>query len=265
MKNIEKISRFICLFISFSIYSQETIKPKLIDSLEVKAEKHIGKDNLKTDYFAEKNTLKKLDKTQEYQYQNLTFGKIEKVCIINPLQIVIFYEDFNKLILLDNQLNETQQIDGDKLEVPVKVEAFGLAGQNQVWLYDGFLQKISLYNFKSNTNKVISTPLKSKIKEYNNDYNFFYWIDETNTFYSISIFGKIKKLATIPNYDAIQIIDESKILILKNNELYYVNIDKASEQKIDLVNKSFSNFFYSNGILSIFTNNQIINYKIELP
>lgn len=265
MKNIKKITHCICFFLSLSIYSQEIIKTKLIDSLEVIADKYIGKDNLKTDYCANKNALKKRDKTQGYQYQNLTFGKIEKVCIINPLQIVVFYEDFNKLILLDNQLNETQQIDGDKLEVPIKIEAFGLAGQNQVWLYDGFLQKISLFNFKSNTHKVISTPLNSKIKDYYNDYNFFYWIDETNKFYSISIFGKIKELATILNYDAVQIIDESKILIQKNNELYYVNVDKALEQKIDLIHKSFTNFFYSNGILSIFTNNQIINYKIELP
>ena len=145
-------------------WSQENIKTKLIDTLEIEANTYIGKDNLKTDYYLSKNTLKKRNASKEYQYQNLSLGKIKNACITNPLQVVLFYENFNSLILLDNQLNEIQQIDGNKFETPIKIEAFGLASQNQVWLYDGFLQKISLYNFKSNINKIISTPLTNKLK-----------------------------------------------------------------------------------------------------
>jgi hypothetical protein len=262
MKNSIQI---ILLFVSFTIFSQSEIKLQFIDSLEFKADVYIGKDNLKTDYYLSKNTIKKRNATKGYQYQNLSFGKIKNACITNPLQVVLFYEDFNKLILLDNQLNETQQIDGNKFETPIKIEAFGLASQNQVWLYDDFLQKISLYNFKSNSNRVISTPLTSIIKDYSSDYNYFYWITDEQDFYSISIFGKISTIAKIPEYDNIQIIDNSKVIYSKNNELYYFNTNKPLGQKIDLNKKSFTYFFYTNGILSIFTDNQIINYKIDLP
>lgn len=262
MKNFIYI---ILLFNCLIVFSQENIKTKRIDTLEIKADIYIGKDNLKTDYYFSKNTLKKRSATKGYQYQNLSFGKIKNACITNPLQVVAFYEDFNTLILLDNQFNETQQIDGNKLEIPIKIEAFGLSSQNQVWLYDGFLQKISLYNFKTNSNKIISTTITERLKDYNSDYNFFYWIDESNTFYSISIFGKIKTITTIPEYDAVQIIDESKLILKKNNELYFFNVDKQSQQKIELVEKSIDNFFYTNNILSIFTLGQINNYKIELP
>lgn len=236
-----------------------------MDSLSLIVDDYIGKDNLKNDYFLFKNAVKKKNAHQEYQYQNLSLGNIEKVCITNPLQIIVFYEDFNSLVLLDNQLNETQQINGNKFETPIKIEAFGLASQNQVWLYDSFLQKISLYNFKMNIHKVISTPFTSKIKDYSSDYNYFYWIDETNSLYSISVFGNIKSLGKIPQYDLIQIIDASKIIYSKDDNLFYFNLNTLSEKKIDSIEKSFANFFYTNGILSIFTNNQIINYKIDLP
>ncbi|WP_338376812.1 hypothetical protein [uncultured Flavobacterium sp.] len=255
---------FVSLFSSIS-WTQEKIIIKKVDSTYTKSDIFIGKDNLKNDYFTFKNVIKKSNTTQEYEYQNLSFGKIEKICITNPLQIVVFYEDFNALILLDNQLNETQQINGNNFETPIKIEAFGLASQNQVWLYDGFLQKISLYNFKSNINKIISTPLTTMIKDYNSDFNYFYWISEELDFYSISIFGKINNMGKIPEYDTIQIIDNTKIIYSKHKELYYFNTNKALAQKIDLNQKSFDKFFFNNGILSIFTNNQIINYKIDLP
>ncbi|CAM3750694.1 hypothetical protein FLGE108171_13365 [Flavobacterium gelidilacus] len=265
MKKIKKVVFLIILFSCIPMWTQEVIKPILIDSLEVKTDNYIGKDNLKNDYFSFKNVIKKRNSSQEYEYQNLSLGKIKGICITNPLQVVVFYEDFNSLVLLDNQLNETQQINANRFETPIKIEAFGLASQNQVWLYDGFLQKISLYNFKTNTIKIISTPITEKIKDYHSDYNYFYWINESNTLYSISIFGKIKTLGNIPDYDTIQVIDETNYIIKLNNELLYFNSNKPLGQKIDLNKKSFTNFFYTNGILSIFTDNQIINYKIDLP
>lgn len=246
-------------------WSQVKINTQVIDSSGLVADIYIGKDNLKNNYFSFKNVIKKRNSTQEFDYQNLSLGKIEGICITNPLQVVVFYEDFNKLVLLDNQMNETQQIDGNKLATPIKIEAFGLASQNQVWLYDGFLQKINLYNFKSNINKIISTPIINKIKDYNSDYNYFYWITEEQDFYSISIYGKINTIGKVPEYDTIQIIDSSKIIYAMNQELYYFNTNKLLAQKIDLNQKSFDKFFFNNGILSIFTNNQIINYKIDLP
>lgn len=262
---MKTILLFFGYFFSVCTWSQGIIVSSTVDSLSITVDNYIGKDNLKNDYFLKSNVIKKVNAIEKFQYQNLSLGTIEKVCLTNPLQIVVFYRDFNTVVLLDNQLNETQQIDGNKLDIPIKIEGFGLAGQNQVWLYDGFLQKISLYNFNTNTNKIISTPITGKIKDYNSDYNFFYWIDESDSLNSISIFGKIKTIAKIPNYDSIQIIDQSKLIYSINQELFYFNTNELSITKIDINEKSFDNFFFNNGILSIFTRSHIINYKIDLP
>ena len=42
--------------------------------------------------------------------------KIKKVDLINPLKVTLFYEEFNTVVLLDNQMNEIQKIDFSKNE-----------------------------------------------------------------------------------------------------------------------------------------------------
>ncbi|HBK83629.1 MAG TPA: hypothetical protein DDZ41_08540 [Flavobacterium sp.] len=262
---MKKIFLFSFHWVAFTVFSQSEMIIISQDSSYIEATEYIGKDHLKNDYFINANVFKKKSSDKLFQYQNLKLGDIKNVCITSPLQLLLFYEDFNTVVLLDNQLNETQLIDGNLFETPVKIEAFGLSGQNNLWLYDGFLQKISLYNTKTRTNKIISTPLSSFIKAYHTDFNNFYWIDETNTLYSISIFGKITKKGTVPLFDAVQIINASALLIKRNGNLFYFDIKRQSETKIDLAGKSFADFFYTNKILSIFTQNQVINYKINIP
>ncbi|WP_338409342.1 hypothetical protein [uncultured Flavobacterium sp.] len=261
---MKKIILFIVLFLPFFSWAQADIECHIIDSLIIKADTYIGKDILEADYYISKNTLIKTNLSKSYYYQNISFGRIKTVCILNPLQIVIFYTDFNAIVLLDNQLNEIQIINGNLFDIPINISVFGLAAQNKLWLFDIFTQKFSLYDFKTNTNNTISTVINSVIKDYYSNYNYFYWIDNENHFYSISIFGAIQTLGTIPDYDFIQIIDASNVIFKKNNNLFLFHVKNQTLQKINLVEKSFTNHYYTNGILSIFTDTKIINYKIDL-
>ena len=99
MKKIKKVVFLIILFSCIHMWTQEVIKAILIDSLEVKTDNYIEKNNLKKNYFSFKNVIKKRNSSQEYEYQNLSLWKIKGICINNPLQIVVFYEDFNFSIL----------------------------------------------------------------------------------------------------------------------------------------------------------------------
>ena len=259
-----KIGWFILLFCIYG-HAQNDISLKFKDSVAMDFTSFLGSDNFETYYFKNNNALIKQNTSQKLQYKNVSLGTIESICLTNPLQLVVFYKDFNSLILLDNQLNETLKMDGNLLETPLKIEAFGLASQNKLWIYDDFLQKINLFDLKTNEIKVISTPLNSKIKNYSSDYNYFYWVDEKYNFYSISFFGTIKNLGVVPAYDKIQIMNANKILYSKDNTLFYFDIEKKENLKIEKVINSSDNFFCNNKNLSIFTNNQIINYLIELP
>ena len=73
-----------------------------------------------------------------------------------------------------------------------------------------------LFDYLKNTSKIIGNPIQENIKYTQSDFNNFYWIDEINNWYSIDIFGKVSLLANIPPFEKIQIIDNEKLLFLKD-------------------------------------------------
>ena len=198
-------------------------------------------------------------------YKNVVLGKITAVDIINPLQIVLFYEQFNTVILLDNQLNEIQKINFSRLEVPIMTSNVSFSGRNQLWIYNTINQKLGLFDTTKNTINEFAIPVQGTIKHSQSDFNNFYWIDDFNNCYSCTIFGKTTLLCNVPAYDHIQIIDKERLLFSVNNKLYILNYIKKSIFEIEIVENSFDNFYYKDQILAIFTDQEIKNFKITLP
>lgn len=254
---------FFFLIVNLFVFSQERVDGAFIDSIKTE-NRTIYEINKEATYYTSNNVFYKKTKLEEFDYTNLSLGNLHSVDLYNPLQIVLFYKDFNSIILLDNQLNETHQIDGNKQESILNFENVGLAGRNQIWFYDFMTQKIGLYDFNSNTYKFVSTPLKNKIIYYKTDYNYFYWVDEQNILYTCSIFGKIKTLAKLPKFDSIQIISEDSYMYLKDNTLYFFNIRTNTLKQIVISEKKIDTFYYKNGILSIFTEKKVINYFLTI-
>ncbi|WP_130736610.1 hypothetical protein [Flavobacterium sp. J27] len=254
------------LFLSFHFVfqAQEQIKTTLLDSLEIDNISFFEKQK-ETSYYSKNNVFYKIANGKTQNYNNFSLGNINHIDLYNPLQVVLFYKDFNTIVLLDSQLNETHKIEGNNLESLLNFDCIGLAIQNQIWFYDFTNQKIGLYNFNANTFQFKSTPLTQKIKDYTTDYNYFYWIDENNISAVISVYGNIKTLGKIPQYDAVQIVSNENYLIRRANLLYLFKLGENKMYEIHISEKSFNKFYYKNGFLSIFTPNKVINYKILLP
>lgn len=260
----KQLTFFIYLMSIYFFGQNQTILATKIDSVGVYADQIIGVDNLLDHYYILDNVLFKKNKTVTFQYQNISLGKIATVDILNPLKIVVFYENFNTAVLLDNQLNEIQQIDFSKSQNPILPSTIGTSGQNKLWAYDQLSQQLGLFDPAKKIFNTLGIPFLQKgISQ--SDFNFFYWIDANNDWYSCSIFGEIKKITTLLSFDAIQIIDDEKILFSKDKKLYFVDKKTSKTYKIEIVEKSFLNFYLNGQILSIFTDTDIINYKITLP
>jgi hypothetical protein len=250
---------------SLSVISQEEILATKIEALNTNCDKCLGFDNQKNTYSIKNNVLNKKSDTESYQYNNLSLGIIFKVDFQNPLEIVVFYKNFNTVVLLDNQLNEIRRIDYNLFSYPINIEATSLSSQNQIWIYDSISSKIGLHNVNTGSIKWISTMLENTIVYYESDYTHFYWIDNQYIMYRISIYGTIEKLGIIPNFDFIQLTKDNTCIYKTNNQLYYYNLKSNISNKIAIDEKIISNFFFRDGILSIFTQNEITNYKIILP
>ena len=244
---------------------QELISITKQNSIKTECDIFLGLDNQLNNYSIKNNILTKNSESITYQYNNLGLGKITRVDFQNPLQIVVFYKNFNTVVLLDNQLNEIKKIDFNLKLTPVSLEAVALSSQNQIWIYDSISSKIGLYNINTDTFKWISTMLENPISYYESDYTHFYWTDINLNLYRISIYGTIEKLGIQPKSDAFQLTKNNNSIYQLDNQLFYYNIASKSSSKIAIDEKIISKFFFRDGILSIFTQNEITNYKIILP
>ena len=257
----------------FAFSQNQKVTVFKIETLQLNADVFFGYDSFGYYYFSKNNVLFKQKGKVQFQYQNLNLGKITSIDILNPLKIVIFYEDFNSCILIDNQFNEIQKIEFSNYKEPINANFIGMASNNSLWVYNTNNQQIGLFNFLTNSYKSLGQPLKNAPIVCQNDFNIFQWIDEKGIWNSCDIYGKISQFGSIQDKTNVQFLDDSKYIYhLKSGDkllkegLYYQDIkSNTMPYKIEIVEKTFENFYYKDQILSIFTNQQITNYKIQLP
>ena len=256
------------LFIaSFSVvFSQnQKLTPLKIDSIRFDGDAFLGYDSFGFYYTIKNNVFSKINTLDTLEYKNISLGKITKVDLQNPLKIVLFYENFNTVIVLDNQLNETQKINFSENTIPILATAIGIASQNQLWVYNTMNQQLGLYDYLSNNYKTISVPFIESIKSYSSDFNVFHWVDSKNNWYVCDIFGKIISKGIIPDFDSIVIINENQFIYSKDAVLILYDLEKVKKTEIEISEKTFKKFYYKDQILSIFTSAGITNYKITIP
>jgi hypothetical protein len=153
------------LISSLCCYAQDsTLIPEPVSSMQI-----IGIDNMENIYAisSNHNELHKFDVSSEesYAYSNTKFGKIHSVDISNPLQIMVYYKDFNISLLLDRFLSEIGN--------PTHLENLGHYNGNLVcqsvrggfWVYDPILFRVFYYD-KAEINKH-KTPIISSLIQVN--------------------------------------------------------------------------------------------------
>lgn len=256
---------WLCCLISFTAFAQTTLKIEKLDSLTWDIDRYLGFDSQLNQYAIKDNVVFKRTKNEILAYKNVELGKIERVAFQNPLQLIVFYKEFNTLVLLDNQLNETKRIDFNLNPTLIQLEAMGLSAQNQLWVFDGNSNRLGLYATTSNQAKWITVPFSNPLLDYASDYTYFYWVDSQKRAYASSIYGMLSLLGCVPKYESIQLIDATTALYFMEQQLYLYEIAKGSSTKIEITENFVGNFFFKDGILAIFTQNKITNYKLILP
>jgi hypothetical protein len=259
----------ILLFFVFKLLTvvaqEEKIVAKQIDILQTDVDIFVGFDGMGNHYYTKNNVFYKKNDRKLWQYKNTSLGKIKEVDFQNQLKILLFYENFNTIVLLDNQLNETKKINFSDNTTPIVVSATGIASQNRLWIYNSLTQEIGVFNFLKNTFESITPPFRGNLKHYESDFNTFQWIDDKLNWYSCDVFGKITTNGKVADYDQIQIISNKKVVFSKNGKLFLQDLSKNKTYSIKNIDKSFHNFYYKDQILSIFTDQEITNYKITIP
>ena len=236
-----------------------------LESFELHADAVPGYDALGAFYYITNNILTKQTDKQNWQYKNPVLGKLTKVDLQSPLKIVLFFQDFNTVVLLDSQLNETQRINFSDDKDPVFPLGIGLASGNRLWIYNSVSQKIGLYDYAKREFRNLTTPFPNNVVYYESDFNYFRWIDDHANAFRCDVYGKIDILGTVPQNGQVQWATDTLLFYKKDNGLYQFDFNGNKSTFIETGEKSFKNFTYKDQILSIFTDHGITNYKIILP
>jgi len=128
----------LCILVFFSplsVQSQSTFE--FIKTIPTSA-KTIYLDQLQQLYLVKAdNTLLKFDAKgeQQFEYSNSLLGDITLVDVTDPLNIAIYYADYQSIVLLDRNLTELQVISLFELEFG-QVSAIGISNNQSIWLYD---------------------------------------------------------------------------------------------------------------------------------
>lgn len=258
---------FLLFMFSFSLVLGQIpkIEAVKINTIAVTADTFLGFDSFGFYYWIKNNVLIKTNSDATFEYKNVSLGKITAVDLQNPLKVVVFFENFNTIVIIDNQFNESQKINFSENSVPIVVSAMGIAAQNQFWIYNSLNQQIGLFDYLKKDYKTISTSFPESIKLYQSDFNAFYWIDKNNNWYACDLFGTITFKQKISDFDSIQILNQTQLLYTKEGHLYFEDIQKKQKTTIEIPEKSFKKCYYKDQILAIFTSEGITNYKIILP
>jgi hypothetical protein len=197
-------------------------------------------------YIYSNNTLQKfnIQGNIESKYSCLSYGNLSSIDVSDPFRIVLFYKDFNTIIILDNKLNQIGEVyQLDKLGFSA-VDAVCKSKQSGIWILDSYAQKLMLYSLNPK-----GFVREIDIARYTKPVNYITNIFENGE--EILLIGKGKSVLVFNQLGGkLGIIDASpeNTLQVKGNKLYYVTqnhlirFDFSTEQLDTISIEGFKNF-----------------------
>ena len=168
-------------FIFFLLYFQNSIGQSvaLKTSTPLIADRFIGIDNYKNTYFLKDRVLHKQGEDGgNFIYNALQLGRISSVDIINPLKVVVFFQDTNTVVFLDNKLSEIERISFNNLSQFLNVSTATTSGSNSLWIFNVDTQQLEIYNYKLKLQTVVSQPFPGKLLSQASNFNYCFTLTE---------------------------------------------------------------------------------------
>jgi len=222
------LPRLISLLSIFILLCTDTLcsqgKCVLYQSIEIEG-RLISGDQLGNIYVVVENNIYKYDRNGSLinQYSNNRYGRITSLDATDPYKIVVFYEDFRTVIILDNQLSENGSpidLQFSDFAQPVMICR---AYNTGIWLFDQLMYgifRVTLSLRTLNRSGNLTQTLGYKIepnfmKEYNNT---LYLNNPSTGILVFDQYGTYVKNISILELEAFQ-VTEKGIFFLENNKI----------------------------------------------
>ena len=255
--------RLICLFtflIFQSLLSQEL---KEIASFPLVASSFLGIDGYGSTYAIQNSVLHKTGPTQDFEFTDFSLGPISTVDFINPLKVVVFYENTNTVVFLDNKLSEIERLVLTNIPELANISAATNAGNAKLWLFNTDTQQLELFNFKTTTSTSISQPFPGSFVAMVSNFNYCYILTE-NSLRSFNQYGSL--LAEIPSeeFESIFLSDDTCVALNKNG-LHFLNEGAFNPLKLPPSENPIKDLYLSKEFLYIYDGKLVHTFSLTQP
>ena len=220
----------------FSLFCRGQISCQLMETTAVQTDYYVGVDFLKSHYHRTASVLHKESGQKTYTYTNLRFGEIHSVDISNPLKIVVFYRNFNTVVLLDNRLNELETISFE-----ATVSFVRKSSGHHLWRYNADAQQLENYDTKTHRISSSSPPLPhTRVRDMKSDLNFVFLLSDQGI-YTYDYLGNLSDVHHDPSATQLAIegtyryvLSKEKLFRVSNTRLKKSSFRKKFPSKVFL-------------------------------
>ncbi len=247
-------------------FTDTVVESKFVKSITLKANQFVGFDNFNTIYYIKNNTLYKKTNKKLFTYTNTQLGEITLVDIKNPLKILLFYKNFNTVILLDNNLNElTTPINFNTTSFSKNAFLVNGSSNNNLWIYSLDDDTLQLYNYKTQKIQITTQALSFyqsdfQVKKIVSTYKNCWLIGKKNILH-FDEYGTFIENIELPSFTDVVFLKD-KLIYLENNNLYSYNYETSIP--IHIQDKiSIQSFYVNKNDMYIFDGTTIFVLKIK--
>ena len=140
------------------------------------------------------------------------YGKVSSIDVSNPLRVLLYYEDFATIVMLDRLLNVRNTIDLRKQNI-LRVKAIGQSYDNNIWLYDILDNKLK--KIAEDGRVLLETPdfrmlfaeAPSPQRIFDQD-GLVYLYDSTRGLYVFDYYGALKSRIPITGWKDLKVVSK---------------------------------------------------------
>ncbi len=249
---------FMLLFFQIS-FAQNLLEVK--GKIPLNVEKYEGTDKYGNLYYFNKNVFYKTGKGVNYQFNDLQLGKPTRSDILNPMKIILFYENTNTVVFLDQHLIEISRINFNQLPEFKTIGFATEASGDNIWIFNINNQQLEIFDYTKKKATATSQPLNSKILDFESNFNFC-WILTENYLEKYNVYGSL--IEKIPNSGFEQLTeDNGDVIAQKDTNLYLKKKGLSKFEKLQFPQLDIKAFFLNDRNLYIYDGNFLYEYYLK--
>tara|TARA_R110000787_G_scaffold183014_1_gene294991 strand:+ start:128 stop:898 length:771 start_codon:yes stop_codon:yes gene_type:complete len=254
--------KYFILFILFPVlvWSQQI---SLVETTPLDADTFVGIDSYNDTFYIKDQVLYKKTSVGLFNFKDFQLGEIYSVDIVNPMNVAVYYQDFNTVVLLDNKLSEIERINFNNISEFINSSQSKVAANNSLWVFNMDSQQLELYNYRSKSKILVSQPINGEVLSIASNFNYCFVLTESKI-RAYNIYGSL--LAELNNEGFQKIVQLSQnIIALKYNELYYIDKETREITKMKTPEINIKDLQLTQDFLYIYHENKISTFKLTLP